>query len=47
MKKKKFDDVLYIKLPKQLKNKVIKEADKQFKNTSEYVRDILIKEIEG
>lgn len=45
MKKKKFNEVLYIKLPKELKEKMQQRADKKIKTTSEYVRDLIIKDL--
>lgn len=44
MKEKKCDTVLFIKLPKDLKDKAQQQADKNFKTLSDYVRDLIIKD---
>lgn len=45
MKSKKFDEVLFIKLPKEMKEKITEQADKNFKNVSEYVRELIVRDL--
>lgn len=45
MKSKRFNDVLYIKLPKEMKEKIIAQAEKKFKNVSEYIRELIVEDL--
>lgn len=45
MKNKKFDEVLFVKLPKEMKEKLHKKATKKYKNVSEYVRDLIVEDL--
>lgn len=41
-----YDARLMIKLPKEMKEKFEKKANKKYKNLSEYIRDLIRKELE-
>lgn len=41
-----YDDRLMIKLPKELKDKLEQEANSKYKSISEYIRDLINKELE-
>ena len=45
MKTKKFEESLFIKMPKELKEKIAKKAEENFKNVSEYVRDLIVENL--
>ena len=48
MKKiKRYDDIFILKLPKDLKEKTKLKADARCKNVSQYIRDLIIKDIIG
>lgn len=47
MKNKKYDDVIFIKLPSDLKEKAKLKSEVLCKNISEYIRDLIIKDTIG
>ena len=41
-----YDAIIMIKLPKDMKEKFEEKANQKYKNLSEYVRDLIRKELE-
>lgn len=46
MKNKKFDDCMIIKLPKELKEKIDQKINGQYMNRSEYIRKLILRDLE-
>ena len=41
-----YDAIIMIKLPKDMKDKFEEKANQKYKNLSEYIRDLIRKELE-
>lgn len=44
---KKYNNYLMIKITNELKEKAIKKAEEKSKNLSEYIRDLIVKDLES
>ena len=47
MKLKKYDDKIMIKLPKELKEAINEKIEPMYINKSEYIRQLIIKDLMG
>lgn len=45
MKNNKYNCTIIIKLPEELKQKVIKRSNEKCKNISEYIRDLIVNDV--